>query len=462
MQKRSLALSVLLLLSGCPSDGSSGPTLPSSPSASPSTVPDGPRIEPASVSLFARGTYFVGAGTHLGSRRDLGFEAAPTRAALGRLGFNSYRDDVFWQAFAPRGDADTGSLLAKQAEGLSTIAERPLLVLNGGHTLVANASPPLDDQARAAFARFAVRAVAATSAKAPIYEIWNEWNRSAETNAAAFEDEGPPHDPRFAGNYAALAKAVVPAIRSAHPDATILVGGAATDWQWKWLMGAVRRGALAGADGLSVHLYNQCYPQLRGAGEMIARLDALHQQTRAFNGNRDVPIYVTEWGWSTGRACAASADFVIANSAQFLFAAAARPWVRGTWQYVLKDTARDSSAMEDTFGILDFDYRDKPTTCAVQDAVRVLRAVRTIGEAAPVDGVQVIYAQTATGYIAIAWDRPGGGKAVVVDGQTPATVTPVCGTAAPLGSDRRVPLSAVPVVIDLGQTLRGMTVVPVS
>lgn len=400
-------------------------------------------VDPARTRLFDRGTYYLGVATRLSARRDLGYEVAPVAQAIRQLGFNSYRDGIVWYPGRPDdGAAPTPKLAAMLAQG----GARPLLVLAGDAN--GPGSAPLDEVRRAEFAHFAARAVGSTIAAAPLYEIWNEWNRSAYPKAKPMTTAGSSDDPRFAGRYAAVAQSAAGAIVAAHPGAKVLVGAAAIDPQWSWVSGVVRGGGLRGAAGLSVHLYNQCNRRTRGSDELLARLRSLDGTMRSIVG-RSIDVYVTEWGWSTGTACQVDSDFVAASSAQFLFGAAALPFVKGTWQYELKDTGGDPSDLEDSFGVLDAQFRPKPSACAVRDAMAVLRTVRAIGPAPSAPGSSAVIARTSDETVALLWSEV---TAAVARTAAATRVTSLCGGTRAVDAGEAIPLGAMPVVVHLGAT----------
>lgn len=360
------------------------------------------------------------------------------------LGWNSFRDEIIWRPGEP---GDGVQPPAKLAAFMDAAAVRPLLVLNGQTAGAGRA--PTEPTRRAAFVEFAARAADATAARSPIYEIWNEWNRTADYHAKPMTTEGEATDPRYAGQYAALAKQATAAIKRRHPQARVLVGADADDMQWAWLAGVVRQGGSSGADGVSVHLYNQCLRRVRGTDEMVDRLRKLEGVLRPIAG-RSVPIYVTEWGWSTGTACPVDSAFVAAHSAQFLFATAALPFVKGTWQYELKDQGGDPADMQQSFGVLGADYRPKPSTCAVREAVRVIRSAAAIGLAASTDRATAVLARDKAGYLAIAWDGRDRGTLRLRAGGTPVRATPLCGTTRAVAPGQPIALGAMPVVVRFG------------
>lgn len=400
-------------------------------------------IDPAQTRLFDRGTYYLGVATRLSARRNLGYDLAPVAQALPALGFNSYRDGVIWYPGLPEdGAVPTPKVMAM----LQQSKARALLVLAGDAN--GPGSAPLDEVRRAKFADFASRAVGNTIAYGPMYEVWNEWNRTALPKAAPMSTEGDIDDPRYAGRYAEVARSAVAAIVAAHPGAKVLVGAAANDPQWSWMSGLARENGLAGAAGVSVHLYNQCDRRIRGSDELLGRLRALNRAIRPIAG-RAVDLYVTEWGFSTGTACQVDSAFVAANSAQFLFGAAALPYVKGTWQYELKDTGNNPNDLEDRFGVLDAQFRPKPSTCAVHDALTVLRSVRAIGTAPTPPGVTAIIARTGSEMLALLWSGSSDGAAVA---RVPAAtkVSTLCGQTRAVGAGQAIALGAMPVVVHLG------------
>lgn len=129
-----------------------------------------------------------------------------------------------------------------------------------------------------------------------MYEVWNEWNMKLGDARPTFwiTGQGNPADRRAAVHYAALAKVAVAAVKSVNSSVKVLVGAFGVDDGRQWTQAMVRYGALGGAHGVSVHVYNQCRREdQRNAPEMIDGLRSSQDMLRRETKRASVPIYVT-------------------------------------------------------------------------------------------------------------------------------------------------------------------------
>lgn len=348
----------------------------------------------------------MGVGTHFGIGGDYGYDPQKSADAIASLGLDSFRDDFSWGAFKAGGLTQPGQLPPKLEGFMRLTRARPLLILDFPNPQVEGGKAPLTAQGQSAFAQFAVQASAALASYRPMYEMWNEWNLTAAHGQPRMQGEGDASDPRAAAHYAPLAIASSGALRRADPGTTILVGAAGVDPGWPWVKSIVGRNALQSANGLSVHLYNHCEPDVthRTAEEAIDNVEQL-QRSLIARGRGATPIYVTEFGWPTASSggCVITRDASANNIAQFMLWAAATPWMKGVWVYQLKDQGRQLGNIEDNFGLFDYDYRPKPSACLVKDALTLVKSARSWRMDRPLNGLFLAQAQTARGPRLIAW-----------------------------------------------------------
>lgn len=416
------------------------------------------QISFAATDLPTRATpYIIGVGTHFSYATDAGYDPATSAAKLTESGIQSFRDDIFWNAFAPSWDLQGSHLPDAMTSFMTKSSARPLMIINNGNPSIAGTSPPVTDSARQAFADFAVRAVAATSGRNAMYEVWNEWNMNAVKVDTRLTGAGTAGDYRASLYYAPLAVKTVSAIKAAYPSAPVLVGASGDDDGWLWTADIISRGALRQADGLSVHLYNQCEAiGRRTASAMIDRLSSLRDMATAANGGAEPPIYVTEWGWPTGQAqCSISDTSLSVNVPQFLLHSAALPWIRGSWMYELKNSGTDATDIQDNFGLYDANYKPKAGQCGFADAARIVAdakamAVQTVGSS-----LTVIRVATPRGLSIIAWSTDGtrSGR-ITVGGTAPYTARRMCQTTDSISNGRVVTIGQMPVVIDVPDVTR--------
>lgn len=322
----------------------------------------------------------IGAGVHFGIGGAYNYD--PRRAAdlVRDIGFTSVRDDLVWPLFVRSGvhqNASPPPQIWRLYRFLGLAGVRPLLILGHSHPHVEGAAPPMTADGRAAFASFSSKAAEFVARFEPIFEVWNEWNLSGEFNPPWVVGAGKEGDPRAARDYVALVRSTIPVLNRVVPTAPVLVGVSGYDVDWLWTRAVVDGGVMRGAKGLSIHVSNHCHPTLsrRTATEAIDRVEAL-QHVLGQDGAPPVPVFVSEVGWPTAplTPCVITPQQQADNLAQFLFWAAATPWVKGAWVYQLKDQGTHPNELEDNFGIYTYDYKPKPAACAVREAVRLLKA----------------------------------------------------------------------------------------
>lgn len=394
--------------------------------------------------------YMVGVGTHFASLDNLNYDPTKSMAKLKELHATSFRDDIFWNAFAPSWDLQGTRLPAPLMDAAGRTTARPLLILNNGNPNIAGASPPLTDAGRSAFADFARRAAVATQSMNPIYEIWNEWNINAVGSAQPLIGAGGASDPRAGVNYAALATRATQTIKAQFPNSPVLVGAVGDDAGWLWTKDIVQRGVLTGTDGLSVHLYNFCQGGVsRTAGELIDRLTSLHDLLAGMNQG-GTKVYVTEWGWPTGQGgCAVSSQFAAASMPQFLLESAGLDWIAGSWMYELKDQGADPLDIEQNFGLYDYNFVPKPQQCNVADAGQLIAGATAMSAVRVGGDIVLIKILTAQGLQVVAWSKSGAGGTVTVGGDVPFSARQLCQSSSAFTTVRKVTIGAIPTVIDV-------------
>ena len=336
--------------------------------------------------------FLLGVATHQGmgqGRIARGYDPAVALDRIREIGFNSFRDDIAWGYLAaPRAQRGLPEVLRPLETQIAGAPGRPVLILGGEAPQVPDSSPPTTDAARRRFADFARDAVTAVRAltPAPLFELWNEWNMEARRKPGFDLD-----------TYAALLREVSPTLRRALPRGGLVVGAVGEDPGWRWVNGLIDRGALARADGLSVHFYNHCAADAeRTAAEVIGRMRAVHDIVTARTGDARYPFYATEVGWTNARGhCHVSEARAADNMAQtVLWAATATDWLKGVWFYELKDSGTNARELEDNFGLYRFDGTPKPAVCAVKGAWAFVRDSLEAREERPFEDVMLVRAKT--------------------------------------------------------------------
>jgi hypothetical protein len=151
------------------------------------------------------------------------------------------------------------------------------------------------DAGREAFVKFAAAVVGHYKGRSIIWEIWNE------PNIATFwgkHGSGANSD-GFADEYSDLVKAVVPAMRQADPDATIVAGSVNLyEASFPWMERCFKNGILkTGIDGWSVHPYSTKSPEGH-----LAYYDRIRKMFVADGAPADFPLLDTERGYPVGKA----------------------------------------------------------------------------------------------------------------------------------------------------------------
>lgn len=467
-----------VLLASCGGGGGSSEAITTVPAAAPTSTPTStlapaatatdasalPTESGATAIVFAASDlavraspYIVGAATHFSYAALAGYDPDSVAQRFTDSGIRAFREDLFWNALAPDWDVNGAHLPQPLVTFLGKSSARPLYILNNGNAFIPGASPPVADAGQTAFAAYAQHAVAATTGRDAIYEIWNEWNRNAVRDQPVLVGPGDASDYRASLYYAPLAARATSAIKQVAPSAKVLVGAAGDDPDWQWTLDVLARGAAAQADGVSAHIYNHCASTAnRTATEALGRLTTLHTKVASANGGRDLPLYVTEWGWPSGTAtCSVAATRIATNVPQFLLHTAALPWVAGSWYYETKDSGGDPTNIQYNFGLYDAGYAAKSAQCSFADASAVIADARAMAVQSVDNGLTVIRVATPRGLAIVAWSAVAGRQGRITVGGTPAYTThTLCQATSTGSSDRSVTIGEMPVVIEVPNVSR--------
>ncbi|MFG1384105.1 glycoside hydrolase 5 family protein [Xanthobacter versatilis] len=412
------------------------------------------RFDPADPVVARAEPLIIGANVHFGLRRVLGFTSDEVGLdGLAALGADSFRDFLPWPSFVPDGEGQRLVYSQRLMRFLGRTKLLPVLNVGQPNSNVPGGVPPVSDQGLVTFAAYLREAVRLTEAHRPIYEIWNEWNIHSGSGPVLprLTGEGEASDPRAAVHYARVAQAGVRAIREVAPHARIIVGAVGDDAGWAWTKSIVRRGALQGADGLSVHVYNHCLnARDRTARELIQRVEALQQALKSTAGGAETPIYITEFGWPVfPQRCTLDETQAAHNVAQFILLAAPVPWIKGIWVHSMKDGGNNPDDIEDHFGLFRFDNTPKPAVCFFREAAKIVRSARSIEVAEPFDGVFAARARGQDGrQRLVLWtsNRFVEARYRLDKGQGQGRL--MCGGTIQVASEKEAALSSQPLIID--------------
>ena len=193
-------------------------------------------------------------------------------------GFGWVRTDAYWDAIEKTaGVYDFSQVVDPTYAALTANNLKPLWVLAYGNPLYGN---PVNASSVQSFKNYAV-ALVRHLPPGQSWEIWNEWTGF-----------GPLTTPQ----YAALVRAVIPAIHAADPTAKVTTTSPAGGVDTGNLGTLLSSGAAAGADGIGMHVYLCCNSGLLGDPEWMQNPLAQVDTVKANNGFANVPTWITEGG----------------------------------------------------------------------------------------------------------------------------------------------------------------------
>jgi hypothetical protein len=241
---------------------------------------------------------------------------------------------------------------------------------NGGSS--STATPPVDDADYAGFVNYLVNAF---HGRVTAWEIWNE-----EDNTGWWS--GTP------AQYVGLLKAAYPAVKSADPNATVILGGL-TGNDGTYLKALYGAGAQGSFDVVGVHTDTACNiaspydfeynPGTRTINQyFFLGFISIHAEMVAA-GDGAKPIYMTELGWSaTGAECEVghwagqkAGGVTPQTQATYLeqaYHCLAQPqfaYVKAAMWFELFDDGAGTNPI-DNFGLLAPDYSPKPAFAAFE------------------------------------------------------------------------------------------------
>ena len=277
------------------------------------------------------------------------------------------RDEILWRdveakpgEFSLRGGGDNANNFFTKQKSIT-----PTLILAYGNKNYDGGGFPVSTTAINSFVSYSKWIEKLTKGYANTYELWNEWNLGA--GSFPRERYGAPAD------YVKLASHVYPALKSRNPDAKILVGAVGQEYpEWKWIKKAIEFGLLNYADGISVHLYNHCDLPNVGSDKAIKQLDSLKLWIKN-NYDKDIPIYVTEFGWPNDIGpCGVNEHDSAIHTLRFLLEVSKRDWVKGVWIYEFMDSGDDKLNREHNFGLHRRDGSEKFAGCIVRNFGKIV------------------------------------------------------------------------------------------
>jgi polysaccharide biosynthesis protein PslG len=279
------------------------------------------------------------------------------------------RVDVGWESLEEQGpgrwsdwylerlDQVVDQARARRMQVLVTLWATPGWA-NGGR---GRAVPPTDP---GAYARVAGRLAARYDGRVAAWEVWNE------PNSRDFFDGD-------AASYVRLLRPAHAAIEAADPEARVVLGGPSYN-DTSWLERVYAAGARGSFDVLATHPYlgpSDAAPETPDDGSPWTLLHvAKVQELMRAHGDGGLPIWFTEFGWSThangeetrpwerGVSPSTQADYLTRT----LYLLRSRfPQVSHVFWYAARDRV-DSDVHTNGYGLLTYDLRDKPALGALR------------------------------------------------------------------------------------------------
>jgi hypothetical protein len=345
-----LAALTLTVMQGC--GGGVGSTTPQATAVStvPATQSD------TSVRVVPVTNFILGVGTHIGSN-DLDMNVQKTA----EMGLNAIRDDLCWAGV----ETSLGSLImpdkmVRYTQKLADSNVSPLIILDYGNQFYDQGGKPASAEGIAAYVNYARFSVNSLKTTTKLFEIWNEWDLSSG-----------PNSPEA---YFKLVQSAAPAIKAANSEAVVLAGAATTAaMRSGWVDKLVQSGVMDYVDGISIHPYVHCEGDSRPE-TWVNFLQGFSDNLQRINSGREVPLYITEMGWSSDTGtCGNSPELVGKYVARAMLLARTVPSLRGLWWYDLKNDGQNPAEGEHNFGLLNFDYTAKPAFNAIKDTATLIR-----------------------------------------------------------------------------------------
>ncbi len=292
---------------------------------------------------------------------NIHFTGAPKQDLdmIHQAGWQMIRMDFAWGDIEKKPGVYHFEAYDKLLDGLLQRTIRPIFILDYSNTLYEKESSVRTEAGRKAFAAFASAAATHYRGKPILWELWNEPN-------IGFWKPIPSPD-----EYVALAKAVIPAIKKADPNATC-VAPASASIDLGFLEACFKKGLLPLVDAITVHPYRGGIPETVASEyqklrQLIAQIDPSRQ---------DIPILSGEWGYST-----AIGNYTEKQQSEYIV----RQYLINLSQnvpvsiwYDWHDDGPDPNYNEHRFGTVRQDYQPKPSYATAKQLIAALRGMKFI------------------------------------------------------------------------------------
>ncbi len=221
--------------------------------------------------------------------------------AIKAAGVNLIRKDFVWTEIERSKGEYNFSAYDRMLDNLDKRGMLTLFILDYRNPLYGD--PETTDEGREAYAQWAAAAAKHCKGRNVTWEIWNE------PNVGFWKGKGAMNSVEFAGQYVALVKKTVPAMRGADPDCYIMGGSVSCLWRdsFRWIDEAFKQGLLqTGINALSVHPYGFARPELcidttpAGAVENEG-YGILREKMKKAGAAKDFPVMNSEVGFPVGK-----------------------------------------------------------------------------------------------------------------------------------------------------------------
>ena len=234
--------------------------------------------------------FLTGTTTHFAQLKGI---PAENLSLIRQAGFNSIRDEAYWNEIFPscekvKGKLEIPEIITSYVNSANAEGLQPLIVLSYANKHYDQGNYPRSAEAAEAFACYAERLVSAFKGKCKYYQVWNEWDGGC----------GMPkkyHKTGDAPSYINLLKIVYPRIKATDPSATVIANSPCSD---EFLKAKLELGLMKYCDAVSHHTYNFGLGADEGTPEKWRdRMMRIDTMLRGFNNGKEVPLFVTEMGW---------------------------------------------------------------------------------------------------------------------------------------------------------------------
>lgn len=289
----------------------------------------------------------VGVGTHF---HRPGKDIDGSLGLIKEAGIAAIRDDIYWgHVERKKNDLRIPPEMLRVLSGAKKNGTKVLLILDYGNALYGERKKPFSPEVMAGYKKYVEYVTSQLNGLVWGYEIWNEWDGKAGNYN--------PGDPQ---SYVALVKEVSPIVRKNCSTCVILAGGVTyTGITYEWHKRILASGLMDYVDGLSLHPYVESFKPPKNTPEwLVGWLDKIEIDAKIITNAKEVPIYITELGWSESNGYDSNvvADFF----SRTLSLLSQRSYIKGLWWYEFQNSGLNAKDGEHNYGMVDYFGKPKP------------------------------------------------------------------------------------------------------